>query len=101
VESDQYRVVWTLAAQWKLKEIVAQILEAAPSRAIPFGRKLERAVATLSRSPLRCSRTPENPSYRQLVVKRYRVIFHVNTDEVIIATIVYPYQIFRSEKLGE
>lgn len=101
MEPDQYRVVWTLTAKWKLEEIVTQILIAAPTRAIPFGRRLEQAVATLSHSPLRCSRTPENSFYRQLIVKRYRIIFHVTLEEVIIDTIIYPYQVFHPEKLGE
>jgi plasmid stabilization system protein ParE len=101
VEPDQYRVVWTPAAQWRLQEIVAEILERAPSRAIPFARKIELLVSRLSWSPERCSRTPENPFYRQLPVKRYRVIFHIAGEEVIIDTIVFPYQVFRPEQLGE
>jgi plasmid stabilization system protein ParE len=101
VEPDQYRIVWTPKAQWKLKEIIAQILEAAPSRARPFGQKLEQAAASLSWSPRRCSVTPENASYRQLPVKRYRIIFHIIGDEVIIDTIAFPYQIFRPEMLLE
>lgn len=101
MEPDQYRVVWTPEAQLKLKEIVAQILKAAPSRAIPFARQIEKAASSLSWSPQRCSVTPENPFYRQLLVKRYRVIFHIIGGEVVIDTIVYPYQIFRPEMLGD
>ena len=40
MEADQYQVVWTPAAQHKLQEIVAEILEASPSRAVPFGHKI-------------------------------------------------------------
>lgn len=101
METDRYRLVWTPEAQRKLQEIVAQILNAAPSRAIPVGHRIEEAAATLSWSPQRCSRTPEHSEYRQLSVKRYRIIFHIIDDEVIIDTIVYSYQIFRPEMLWE
>jgi plasmid stabilization system protein ParE len=99
VEPDQYRIVWTPEAQSKLQEIVAEILEAAPSRAMPFARKIEKAAASLSWSPQRCSVTPENTLYRQLLVKRYRVIFHIINDEVIVDTVLFPYQVFRPEML--
>jgi plasmid stabilization system protein ParE len=101
VEADQYRIVWTSEAQWQFQEIIAQILNAAPSRAKPFAYKIEKAVSSLSWSPQRCSPTPEHPSYRQLLVKRYRVIFHIVSNQVIIDTIIFPYQIFRPEKLAE
>ena len=101
METDQYRIVWTPEAQRKLEKIVAQILEAAPSRAIPFARRLEKAAASLVWSPRRCSKTPEHPEYRQLPVKRYRIIFHIIGNEVIIDTIAFPYQIFRPEMLLE
>ncbi len=34
-----------------------------------------------------------------LVVKRYRIIFHVAAKEVVIDTIVFPYEVFRPEYL--
>jgi plasmid stabilization system protein ParE len=76
-------------------------MNAAPSRAIPFARRIEETAATLAWNPQRCSRTPEHSEYRQLLVKRYRIIFHIIGDEVIIDTIVYPYRIFRPEMLWE
>jgi len=66
---------------------------------VPFGRKLEAAAFTLRRSPYRCSVTPENHEFRQLIVKRYRIILHIIANEVIIDTIVFPYEIFRPERL--
>jgi plasmid stabilization system protein ParE len=101
VETDQYRVVWTPEAQWKLAEIVAQILKQAPSRATPFGRRIERAASSLAWSPQRCTKTHEHPDYRQFPVKRYRIIFHLWANEVIIDTIMYPYEVFRPEMLWE
>jgi plasmid stabilization system protein ParE len=68
---------------------------------MPFGHKLEKAAASLAWSPQRCAKTPEHPSYRQLPVKRYRVIFHILGNEVIIDTIAFPYQVFRPEMLWE
>ena len=100
METDQYRIVWTRDAQWKLKEIVAEILATAPSRARAFGHQIEKAVATLSWGPERCSPTVEDPEYRQLLVKRYRIIFHIDRNQVLIDTIVFPYQRFRPESLG-
>lgn len=101
MEADRYRLVWTPEAQRKLKEIVAQILNTAPSRAIPFARRIEEAAATLTWSPQRCSRTPEHSEYRQLPVKRYRIIFHIIDGEVIIDTIVFPYQVFQPKMRWE
>lgn len=69
-------------------------LRGCPSRAIRFGRELEKAVASLSWSPQRCPVVREHPDYRQLIVKKYRVIFHIARREAIIDAIVYPYQLF-------
>jgi len=33
--------------------------------------------------------------------KRYRIIFHLWTNEVITDTIMYPYEVFRPEMLWE
>lgn len=61
--------------------------------------RLEQSAATHVRSPRRCSTVPEHRDYRQLLIKRYRIIFHIVRQEVIIDTIVYPYQMFRPDLL--
>lgn len=65
----------------------------APSAADNLLEKLSKAMLSLSVFPERCSiidsMRERGYTFRQLIVKKYRIIYHVMEDEVIIVGIVY------------
>ncbi|HFU4218190.1 TPA: type II toxin-antitoxin system RelE/ParE family toxin [Streptococcus suis] len=65
----------------------------APQAAENLLEKLSQAMLSLSIFPERCSIIDnligKGYTFRQLIVKKYRIIFHILEDEVIIVGVVY------------
>lgn len=101
MEETLFKVRWTERAKKDYNEIVDEIAENAPSRAEKFGNRLIDAADSLRWSPHRCSRTPEDPTCRHLIFKKYRIVFEIDEDnrEVWIQTILFPYQQYRPYRI--
>lgn len=84
-------VVWTLLATADLESIVEYILRDSESYAAAVARELMaagRSLATLSERG-RIVAEYEDPAVRELIVRRYRLIYRVRSDRVEVLRIIH------------
>jgi toxin ParE1/3/4 len=84
-------VVWTLLATVDLESIVEYILRDSESYAAAVARELMaagRSLATLSERR-RIVTEYEDPAVRELIVRRYRLIYRVRSDRVEVLRIIH------------
>lgn len=91
----QYRVTISEEAKADLFSIYHYVRDelCAPVAADNLLDKLSQAMLSLAIFPERCSvietLLDRGYTFRQLIVKKYRIIYHILEDEVIIVGIVY------------
>ena len=96
----RFKVRWSGVAESRLWKIVAKIGQETPLRAQSFANRILKVSSTLRVSPYRCPLLFEDPSYRFLLIKKFRLVFRIaessNGDEAIvwIVAILYPYEQF-------
>ncbi len=85
------QVSWTRSALADLRRIVADLSRRTPSTAEAFGRRLFRAPRRLAKAPRSGAIVPEfdRDDIRELVVRRYRLIYLIRGDACFIAMIVH------------
>lgn len=92
------KILWTQEALNQLIEIEDFISKDNPERAAQFVDELiEHAEAALPRGP-RIGRTaPEisNPEIRELIFKKYRIVYRVNKNNVEILTVFEGHRLLR------
>ncbi|WP_199621642.1 type II toxin-antitoxin system RelE/ParE family toxin [Paenibacillus alkalitolerans] len=93
-------VIWTISAFKDLQNIVAYISEDSPYYAMSFYEDVMDKAKTLMNFPHRGRIVPEldDPNMRELFVHRYRIIYRVSNDNVIITTIIHGARDYRGEE---
>ncbi|MBN2150981.1 MAG: type II toxin-antitoxin system RelE/ParE family toxin [Candidatus Lokiarchaeota archaeon] len=84
-------VRWSPQAADDLEAIRDYIGKDSPSYAAIFGEKIVAAVESLSYNPERGRIVPEtnDPSTREVFLKKYRIIYHVSDEAVEVLTIIH------------
>lgn len=97
------RIIWTHEALEQLVEIEDFISKDSPERAAKFVDEIiEHAEAALPDRP-RIGRTvPEisNPNIRELVFKKYRIVYRVNENNMEILTVFEGHRLLRIDEIG-
>ena len=83
-------VIWSKAALQKVEEIGSFIARDSPPAASKFIDQLILSVHRLSRHPLSGPVVPENVAFRQIVFKKYRIIYRVMGKTIQIVTVISP-----------
>lgn len=87
-----YKVFITQNAQDDLRHIFSYIAEDRISDAKIFVSELEKKINTLSTLPEQASYIPENvffgTDYRQLILRKYRVIYRIDKDEIFVLRVI-------------
>lgn len=85
----------TSAARAELNAIVANIREDDPLAAENFADRLNEAFDRVARFPLSGRTIPEHPDrpFREVLVRPYRVFYHVTTDKVLVVAFWHGAQI--------
>jgi len=86
-------VLWTQTARQDLEEIIANIAEEAPSRALDVLARIERSAARLSGLHLRGRIVPELREvgvdrYRELIEKPWRLIYRSEAERTIVLAVL-------------
>lgn len=88
-----YKVLITQKAQDDFDHIFSYIAEDSISSANKFFSELEMKISSLSTLAERASYIPENvffgTDYRQLLHKKYRVIYRIDKNEIFVLRIVH------------
>ncbi len=88
----KYAVYWTITAQKDLEDIIDFIAEETPGRAKTIFRKIKKQSRQLTRFPFRGRVVPELrfhhvESYREIVVKPWRIIYRIDGDRVYVLAV--------------
>jgi toxin ParE1/3/4 len=90
---ETYNLLITRHAENDLAEIYDYIAADSPAGATAFVLQLEEKISTLATLPERASLIPENSllgmDYRHLIHGRYRIIFRVYGDSVIVLRVIH------------
>jgi toxin ParE1/3/4 len=83
-------VIWSRTALRRIEEIGRFIADDSPTNAAKFVDQLVDSVTRLARYPLSGSVVPENMAFRQVVFKKYRIIYRIMGRRIEIVTVVSP-----------
>ena len=85
------RVVWSARALADVESIAAFISSGSPAYAKIVVKKIVKLTRQLARFPQSGREVPEfqDPSLRELLAYSYRIIYKVETEEVIIASVIH------------
>ncbi|HEX3155915.1 MAG TPA: type II toxin-antitoxin system RelE/ParE family toxin [Candidatus Angelobacter sp.] len=85
------RVVWSARALADVESIAAFISSDSPAYAKIVVKKIVKLTRQLARFPQSGREVPEfqDPSLRELLAYSYRIIYKVETEEVIIASVIH------------
>ncbi len=98
------RLIWTQEAVDRLFEIDDFISTNSPKRAREFVDEIiEHAETILSYTPSAGRMVPEikNAGIRELIFKKYRIVYRVNENNVEILTVFEGHRLLRTEELKE
>lgn len=94
-----YKVLLTRHAQNDFAEIYDYISADSPENGGAFVLTIEEKVASLTSMPERAPMIPENAllgtGYRHLIHGKYRIIFRIQADSVIILRIIHGARLLR------
>ena len=84
-------IIWTVTAYRDLQSIVEYISQDSMYQALAFYDDVMAKAQTLSDFPYRGRVVPEmdNPEIREIFIHRYRLIYQIHNDRVIIQTIIH------------
>lgn len=86
------RLIWSQRARLDLKQVVDFIARDAPANAAAVGQRIVARVRSLPDQPGQGRRVPEHDGddeLREVPVHRWRVIYRVTPDAVVIVAIVH------------
>lgn len=85
------RVVWSARALADVESIAAYISSDSPAYAKIVVKKIVKLTRQLARFPQSGREVPEfqDPSLRELLAYSYRIIYKVETEDVIIASVIH------------
>ena len=96
------KVTWTHEALAQLIEIEDFISQDSPERAVKFVDQIIEHAEYLSDSP-RIGRTvPEisNPNIRELIFKKYRIVYRLSANIIEIVTVFEGHRLLRLDEIG-
>ncbi|GIQ71405.1 type II toxin-antitoxin system RelE/ParE family toxin [Xylanibacillus composti] len=93
------KVIWTVSAYKDLQKIVEYIAEDSPNYGLVFYEGVMDKAQTLEEFPHRGRIVPEmgDPNMRELFIHRYRLIYNVIGDSIIITTIIHGARDFKNK----
>ena len=97
------KIIWTQEALDHLMEIEDYIAKDNPERAAKFVDEIiEQAESTLPDNPCIGRTVPEisNPDIRELIFKKYRLVYRVNENNIEILTVFEGHRLLRIEEIG-
>ena len=94
-------VIWTKEALEKLFEIEEFIGMDNPERAARFVDYLIERDESISQYPKIGRVVPEflNPAIREIIVKKYRIVYRLKTDRIEILTVFEGHRLLREDEL--
>jgi toxin ParE1/3/4 len=95
------RLIWSPRARRNLRDILDRIAEDAPGRAPGVARRFFGRVASLADQPGQGRRVPEYDGadeVREVLVHRWRVIYRVGPEEVMIVAIVHGARLLKNAR---
>jgi toxin ParE1/3/4 len=95
-------VIWTREALEKLNEIEEFIGADSPERAETFIGYLIDHAESISQNPEIGRKVPEilNPQIREVIVKKYRIVYRIKEGRVIILTVFEGHRLLRTDELN-
>jgi addiction module RelE/StbE family toxin len=95
------RIKWTNEALMRLFEIEDFISQDSPERAEKFIDQIIEHAETLSDKPLRGRTVPEisNPDIRELIFKKYRIVFRIKGNSFYILTVFEGHRLLRIDEI--
>jgi len=94
-------VIWTREALEKLSEIEKFIETGSPERAETFISYLIERGESISHNPKIGRIVPEilNPEIREIIVKKYRIVYRVKKEKIEILTVFEGHRLLRIDEL--
>ncbi len=94
-------VIWTREALEKLSEIEKFIETDSPERAETFISYLIERGESISLNPKIGRMVPEilNPEIREIIVKKYRIVYRVKKEKIEILTVFEGHRLLRIDEL--
>ena len=95
------RIKWTNEALMRLFEMEDFISQDSPERAEKFVDQIIEHAETLSDKPLRGRTVPEisNPDIRELIFKKYRIVYRVKGNSLYILTVFEGHRLLRIDEI--
>lgn len=92
-------VIWTVSAFKDLQNIVAFISDDSSVYAMSFYEDVMDKAQTLKEFPHRGRIVPEvdDPNMRELFIHRYRLIYQINNENIIITTLIHGARDYKGE----
>jgi toxin ParE1/3/4 len=97
------KIKWTHEALEKLIEIEDFISKDSPERAVRFvDQIIEHAEHALSDKPCMSRTVPEiaNPEIKELIFKKYRIVYRLNKSNIEILTVFEGHRLLRIDEIG-
>jgi toxin ParE1/3/4 len=97
------KIIWTHEALEQLVEIEDFISKYSPERSVKFADEIvEHAEAVLPGGPHIGRTVPEisNPDIRELIFKKYRIVYRVNKNNIEILTVFEGHRLLRVNEIG-
>ena len=93
------KIVWSQEALTQLTEIEDYISKDSPNRAAIFVDQLVEQAEALPDNPGMGRMVPEigNPGIRELIFKKYRIVYRLETDCIEILTVFEGHRLLRME----
>lgn len=95
------RIKWTNEALMQLFEMEDFISQDSPERAEKFVDQIIEHAETLSDKPLRGRTVPEisNPDIRELIFKKYRIVYRIKGNSLYILTVFEGHRLLRIDEI--
>ena len=95
------KIKWTNEALMRLFEIEDFISQDSPERAEKFVDQIIEHAETLSDNSLRGKTVPEisNPDIRELIFKKYRIVYRVKGNSLDILTVFEGHRLMRIDEI--
>jgi len=95
------RLKWTNEALMRLFEMEDFISQDSPERAGKFVDQIIEHTETLSDKPFRGRTVPEisNPDIRELIFKKYRIVYRVKGNSLYILTVFEGHRLLRIDEI--
>ena len=94
-------IIWSHEALVRLIEIEDFISQDSPERAGKFVDQIVEHAETLSDKPLRGRTVPEisNPDIRELIFKKYRIVYRIRGNNLDILTVFEGHRLLRWDEM--